>query len=111
MIFNLLLQPDWLDYNHLYVFGKSLHQQEYKVLRKGLGLSKQQISNVFNSQVALGYISPLIVIEKYSGARNGKKRADSYDDCQNIPDPSAMQKNLWLLDDCFLGMQNKAEAY
>ena len=30
VIFNLLLQPGWLDYNHLYVFGKSLHQQEYK---------------------------------------------------------------------------------
>ena len=58
MIFNLLLQPGWFDYNHLYVFGKSLHQQEYKVLRKGLeaGLSKQQISNVFNSQEALGDI-------------------------------------------------------
>ena len=25
-IFNLLLQPGWLDYNHWYVFGKSLHQ-------------------------------------------------------------------------------------
>ena len=33
VIFNLLLQPGWLDYNHLYVFGKSLHQQEYKILR------------------------------------------------------------------------------
>ena len=56
VIFNLLLQPGWLDYNHLYVFGMSLHQQEYKVLRKGLdaGLSKQQISNLFNSQEALG---------------------------------------------------------
>ena len=32
----ILLKPTWLDYNHLYVFGKSLHQQEYKVLRKGL---------------------------------------------------------------------------
>ena len=69
MIFNLLLQPGWLDYNHLYVFGKSLHQQEYKVLRKGLdaGLNKQQISNLFNSQEALGNISPLITIEKFSG--------------------------------------------
>ena len=58
MIFNLLLQPGLLDYNHLYVFGKSLHQQEYKVLRKGFeaGLSKKQISNVFNSQEALGDI-------------------------------------------------------
>ena len=66
MIFNRLLQPGWLDYNHLYVFGKSLHQQEYKVLRKGhnAGLSKQHISNVFNSQEALGDISPLNAIEK-----------------------------------------------
>ena len=86
------------------MFGKSLHQQEYKVLRKGLkgGLSKQQISNVFNSQEALGNISPLIAIEKFSGARNGKIRASFYDDFQDIPDPLAldpMQKNLLLLDD------------
>ena len=54
VIFNLLLQPGWLDYNHLYVFGKSHHQQEYKVLREGLeaGLSNVQISNLFNSQEA-----------------------------------------------------------
>ena len=52
VIFNLLLQPNWLDCNPLYVFGKSLHQQEYRVLRKGFeaGLSKQQISNVFANQ-------------------------------------------------------------
>ena len=97
MIFNLLLQPGWLDNNHLYIFGKSLHHQEYKILRKGFegGLSEQQISNVFNSQEMLQF--PLIAIEKY-----------------NIPDPSALdptQKNLLLLDDCFLGKQNKAEAY
>ena len=34
VLMNLLLQPDWLDYNHLYVFGLSLHQTEYKVLQK-----------------------------------------------------------------------------
>ena len=67
MAFNLLLRPGWLDYNHVYVFGNGLHQQEYKVLRKGLeaGLSKQQISNLFNSQEALGNISPLIAIDKF----------------------------------------------
>ena len=65
----------------------SLHQQEYKVLRKGLevGLSKQQISNLFNKQEGLENISPLTAIEKFSGARNGKVRADFYDDCQDIP--------------------------
>ena len=69
VIFYLLLQPNWLDYNHLYVFGKSLHQQEYKVLKCLVaGLSKQQISNIFNSQEALGNISPRIAI---GGARNG----------------------------------------
>ena len=112
VIFNLL-QPNWQDYNHLYVFGKSLHQQE---LQKGFeaGLSKQQISDVFANQEALhvANISPLIAIDKFSGARNGKMKANFYDDCSNIPDPSAldpMQKNLLLLDDCFLGKQRKAE--
>ena len=111
MIFNLLLQPGWLDYNHLYIYGKSLHQQEYKILRKGFEgcLSKRQISSVFNSQE----MRSLIAIEKYSGVRNGEIRADFYDDFQNIPDTSALdptQKNLLLLNDCFLGKQNKAEA-
>ena len=71
-------------------------------------MTKQQIYNVFNSQEALQ--SPLIAIEKYSGVRNGKIQADFYDDFQNIPDPSALdptQKNLLLLDDCFLGKQIK----
>ena len=75
---------------------------------------KQQFSNLFNSQEPLGNISPLIPIEKFSGVRNRKIRADFCDDCQDIPDPSAldpMQKNLLLLDDCFLGKQSKAEAY
>ena len=91
MIFNLLLQPGWLDYNHMYVVGKSLHQQEYKVLRKGLeaGLSKQQ-SHLFNSQETLGNISPLTAIEKFSGVRNRKIQADFHNDSQDIPDPSAL---------------------
>ena len=82
VIFNLLLQPGWLDNNHVYVFGKRLHQQEYKVLRKGLDL--------FNSQEALGNKSPLTAIEKFSGVRNGMIRA-----------LGPTQKNLLLLDDCY----------
>ena len=34
LLLNLLLQPKWLDYNHLYVFGKSLHQKEFRFLKK-----------------------------------------------------------------------------
>ena len=49
LLINLLLQPGWMDYNHLYVFGRSLHQKEYRVLKKGYedGLSKQRWQTYF----------------------------------------------------------------
>ena len=52
LLLNMLLQSDWLDYDHLYVFGKTLHQQEYQILKKGfeVGLSKKQIANIFKNQ-------------------------------------------------------------
>ena len=80
----MLLQPDWLDYNHLYVFGKSLHQTEYKVLKKAFegGLTKSQISNVFTHQI------PPEDIDQYSGVRSGTIKADFYDDYSAIPDPA-----------------------
>ena len=71
VIFHLLLQPGWLDYNHLYVFGKSLYQQEYRVVRKGLDarLRKQLLQQ---SRSIWGYITSLLlkylavhVLERY----------------------------------------------
>ena len=118
LIFNLLLQPEWLDYSHLYVFGKSLHQPEYKIIRKGFeeGLSKRQVSNLFTQQDVLSKanFSPLEAIEEYDGIKEGGIIANFYDDCTALPDPTelnAAEKNLLILDDCFLGRQNKAEAY
>ena len=35
LLLNLLLQKDWLDYNNLLIFGNSLHQEEYQILKKG----------------------------------------------------------------------------
>ena len=118
LLLNLLLQPDWLDYNHLYVFGKSLHQQEYQILKKGFaeGLDKQQLSNLFQNQKAIiqANVSPQEVIDAYTGVKSKHVKADFFDDCNTIPDPSELdvkEKNLLILDDCFLGPQNKAEAY
>ena len=118
LLLNLLLQPDWLDYNHLYVFGKSLHQTEYKVIRKGFeeGLSKQQVSNLFTQQDILTSVglTPLEAIQEYDGVKEGGIVANFYDDSACIPDPSSLNardKNLLILDDCFLGKQSKAEAY
>ena len=58
VLLNLLLQPHWLDYNHLYVFGKCLRLQEYQILKGGYeaGLSKSQIVNIFHNQKALAKV-------------------------------------------------------
>ena len=114
VLFNLLLQPGWLDYDHLYVFGKSLHQPEYQILKKGFeaGLSKSQISNIFNNQSK--FEDPVQLIEDYEGERKGHIKVEFFDDCKLVPDPSSLDKNnknLLVLDDCLLEKQNKAEAY
>lgn len=118
LLLNLLLQNGWLDYNHLYVFGKSLHQQEYQILKKGFtdGLSKEQVNNLFINQHVLVRVnlSAEEAIDAYSGVRSNSVKAEFYDSCLAIPDPSELnvnEKNLLILDDCFLGPQNKAEAY
>ena len=61
LILNLLLNPGWLDYNHLYIFGKSLHQKEYAVLRKGLeaGLSKEQLENCQKNNWQIYFITKM----------------------------------------------------
>ena len=76
LLLNLLLKPNWLDYNHLYVFGNTLHQKEYQVMKKALdlGLTKQQINNIFKNQEEFEKIkaSPLEVIEDYNGYRKSE---------------------------------------
>ena len=117
LLYNLLLKP-WLDYNNLMVFGKSLHQKEYQVIKSGFehGLDKEQIANVFKNQNSLleTGITPLEAIQTFTGEREGNITANFYTDCDSIPDPSELDpnlKNLLILDDCYLGKQNKAEAY
>ena len=117
LILNLLLNPGWLDYNHLFVFGKSLHQKEYIILKKGLesGLSKGQISNLFQNQDSIS--SPIQLIDGYianGGVVDGGIKAEFYDDCKLIPDPSSLdeqEKNLMIFDDCILEKQSKAQSY
>ena len=117
LILNLLLNPGWLDYNHLYIFGKSLHQKEYVILRKGLeaGLSKEQLANLFHNQESIS--SPTQLIEDYisnGGEAKGGITAEFYDDCKLIPDPNSLNdqdKNLMIFDDCILERQNKCQSF
>jgi len=52
LLLNLLLRPGWLDYSKLSVFGKSLFQPEYKILKKGFEdqLPKEMIMKVFENR-------------------------------------------------------------
>ena len=34
LLINLLLHPGWLDYNNINIFGKSMFQPEYHILKK-----------------------------------------------------------------------------
>ena len=81
-----------------------------------MGLCKSQVANIFHSQEVLVKVqlSPLEAIEEYTGLKRGSIIANFYGDCAMISDPSELdvvEKNLFILDDCFLGSQNKAEAY
>ena len=117
LLLNLLLNPGWLDYDHLFVFGRSLHQREYLILKKGLesGLSKEQISNLFNNQKEIK--SPAELIDQYiqsGGEARGGIHAQFYNDCNLIPDPATLNeedKNLMIFDDCMLEKQNKTQSY
>src|SRR6218665_508343 len=52
MLLNLLLNPGWLDYNNLQVFGRYLFQPEYKILKKAFEkkLPKEAIIGLFGCQ-------------------------------------------------------------
>ena len=117
LLYNLLLKP-WLDYDNLIVFGNSLHQSEYQIIKTGFehGLSKEQIANVFRNQEQLleAGISPFRAIVEYTGPKDSNITPNFFTNCELIPDPSELdpeKKNLLILDDCYLGKQNKAEAY
>ena len=52
LLLSLLLKPGWLDYNHLQVFGKSLFQREYKILKSSFEkkLPKEVILKLFDAK-------------------------------------------------------------
>jgi len=122
MLLNLLLQPGWLDYSKLSVFGKSLFQPEYRILKKGFEeqLPKRVNMNLFENQneIQQEQISPNELIHEL--AKNQKIHSKEpiecsfYESTDDVPDPKELspeQKNLMIFDDLLLQKQNKCEAY
>jgi len=102
-----------LDYDHLYIFSKSLHQPEYQVLIKGLqnNLPKEVIADVIKNRLTDDYY-----IKRIGEGLEEKNKiiVEYFDDSSSIPDPTELNKNhknLIIFDDIMLKKQGKCEAY
>jgi hypothetical protein len=120
LLLNLLLQPGWLDYNNLQIFGRSLFQPEYEILKKAFEekLPKECIIGLFDCQdeIARKNLTPAEVIE-WMG-KDSKEKSDIsskfFESADDVPDPRDLvpgKKNLMIFDDLQLEKQNKCEAY
>ena len=113
----LLLRPGYLDYQNLLIFGKSLHQMEYQIMKSAFekGLSKSQIQVIFeHKKLVIEQGGPMRVIENYDGQCKGDITASFFDDDNAIPDPSTLDsklKHMILFDDCMSGNQAKIGSY
>ena len=113
---NLLLRPGWLDYDRLYVFGKSLHQPIYQLLRRALekGFSKEDIRELLSARDKCPY-SLIDVVEALPRPRRPSGiETFFFEDGSEVPDPRELdsgRKNLMIFDDLMLSKQNKCEDY
>lgn len=108
LLMNLLLNKfsneDYLDYNNLFIFSKSLHQPQYQLLIKGLqnGLTKEEILEcILNKDYKVE-------------SKDVKISVHCFDNGDMIPDPTEIDPNLKTLiifDDIMLEKQNKVESY
>ena len=114
-LFHLLLTPGLLDYDVLYVCGRSLHQKEYEIMQRAFqkGMSKGQIEVLFSRQEEIP--DPLDVIRRYDGPTlDNPIQVTFEEDVNQVPDPrefSPRHKNLVVLDDVMLVPQGNLEKY
>ena len=122
LLLNLLLRPGWLDYDNLAVFGKSLFQPEYRILKKSFEekLSKEAIMRLFDlrDEVLKLDVSPAALVQQWAKEMPFTSKSNIecsfYESAEDVPDPhdlSSENKNLMIFDDLLLEKQNKCEAY
>ena len=108
---NLLLRPGWLDYDDLCVFGKSLFQPEYRILKKAFeeNLPEECILRLFNmrDEIQNGQIPPLAVAQEWARSIKNKSnmKCNFFETDSDVPDPrdlNSEDKNLMIFDDSIL---------
>ena len=93
LLLNLLLRPGWLDYDNLCVFGKSLFQPEYQILKIAFeeNFPKEYILRLFNmrDEIRNSRIPPSIVIQEWAKTiRNESNvRCNFFETACDVPDP------------------------
>lgn len=113
LLLKLLLMKTWLDYDTLYVFGKSLHQPEYKLLKAGFenGYNKQELLKMFENNG--GCVDTFI--KNLHKKRKAKMTINYFEDSDSIPDPKDLDrknKNIFVFDDIMTNTnQSKAEDF
>jgi GTPase SAR1 family protein len=109
LMFNLLLgkfnNNDYLDYDNLYIFSKSLHQPMHQLLIKGLeaGLTKAQILECILKQRHK--------VEKVGDPQIQVHCFEDADDVSDLADIDPNLKTLFIFDDIMLEKQDKVESY
>ena len=120
LLLNLLLRPSWLDYDNLCVFGKSLFQPEYRILKKAFEeeLPKECILRLFNmrDEIRNSQIPPSLVVQEWAKSIKNKSnvKCNFFEMASDVPDPrdlNSEDKNLMIFNDLLLERQNKCECY
>ena len=120
LLLNLLLKPELLDYNKLFVYGKSLFQSKYKILQCGLNnnLDKECVYNLFNSRKDIKdkdidlYQLIKEIGETYSN--DNPIKCEFFENGEDIKDPKELNssdKYLMIFDDVLLEKQNKCNDF
>ena len=117
---NLLLRPGWLDYDNLCVFGKSLFQPEYRILKKAFeeNLPKECILRLFEmkNEIQNSQIPPSIVVQEWAKSIKNESnvKCNFFENGSDVPDPrelSPEDENLMIFDDLLSERQNKCGCY
>ena len=120
LLLNLLFRPGWLDYNNLCVFGKSLFQPEYKILKTAFeeNLPKECILRLFNirEEIQNSQMPPALVIKEWAKSLKNENNLKCsfffFETASDVPDLRELnseEKNLMIFDDLLLEKQNKCE--
>ena len=120
LLLNLLLKPGCLDYDNLQVFGKSLYQPEYKIIKTAFEeeLPKEYILRLFEmeDEIQNKEVPPLVLIRELAKTIKKKPniKCNFFRTDSDVPDPielSTEDKNLLIFDDLLRTRQNKCEDY